>query len=333
MKGPVVAITMGDAAGIGPEITCKSLQHPDLYEICRPVVIGDAKVLENVIQLYGLGLTVNRIEDVNAGTCTCGIIDVLHFDDIDLNKLRFGELSAMCGMAAVKYTQIACQMAMEGIVDAMVSAPLNKAAMRMAGYPYEGQTQIIGEQTKSENYGMFQLLGTIRTLMYTTHMSLEDACKKVTYEGILKKIHLANEGMKLFSIKNPTIAVSALNPHCGEGGLFGRQEIDAIEPAVKAAQAEGINVVGPIPADTIYVKAKEGLYDLVISLYHDQSNMAIKLLGFGNVVTLLAGVPIIRTSTGHGTAFDIAGKNIASENNLCEAIKTAAELAAKRYER
>lgn len=330
MKRPIVAITMGDAAGIGPEITCKSLLHSDIYEMCRPVVIGDAKVLENIIHLYGLDLSVNRIQDVNTGTYTCGTVDVLHFDDIDMDKLHFGELSVMCGEAAVKYTKLACQMAMDGIIGAMVSAPLNKAAMRMAGYHYEGQTQIIGEQTKSDNYGMFQLLGNIRTLMYTTHMSLEDACKKVTYEGILKKIHLAHEGMKFFPIENPTIAVSALNPHCGEGGLFGRQEIDAIEPAVKAAQAEGINVVGPIPADTVYVKAKEGLYDLVISLYHDQSSMAIKLLGFGSVVTLLAGVPVIRTSTGHGTAFDIAGKNIASEHNLYEAVKTAAELAAKQ---
>ena len=328
MNKPIIAITMGDAAGIGPEITCKSLLYPDIYELCRPVVVGDAKVLENIIRLYGLDLKINRIDDVEKGEYRLGVIDVLHSDDIDMDKLHFGELSAMCGDAAVKYTKLACQMAMDKKVGAMVSAPLNKAAMRMAGYHYEGQTQIVGEMTGSQNYGMLQLLGNIRTLMYTTHMSLEDACKKVTYEGILKKIHLAQEGMKFFPIENPLIAVSALNPHCGEGGLFGRQEIDEIEPAIKQAQSEGINVIGPIPADTIYVKAKDGAYDLVISLYHDQSNMAIKLLGFGNVVTLLAGVPVIRTSTGHGTAFDIAGKNIASENNLHEAIKTAAELAA-----
>lgn len=330
MSKPIIAITMGDAAGIGPEITCKSLLRPDIYEQCRPVVIGDAKVLEKIIGLYGLDLRIHRVENVEQGIYTCGTIDVLHSDDIDMEQLQYGELSAMCGEAAVKYTKMACQMAMDGQIGAMVSAPLNKAAMRMAGYHYEGQTQIIGEMTQSSNYGMLQLLGNVRTLMYTTHMSLEDACKKVTYEGILKKIRLASEGMKFFPIDNPLIAVSALNPHCGEGGLFGRQEIDAIEPAVRQAQSEGINVVGPIAADTVYVKARDGMYDLVISLYHDQSSLAIKLLGFGSVVTLLAGVPVIRTSTGHGTAFDIAGKNIASENNLYEAIKVAAELAAKR---
>ena len=323
---------MGDAAGIGPEITCKALLKKDIYEMCRPVVIGDAKVLDNIIRLYSLPQKTHKISSIAEGLYEVGTVDVLHSDDIDMDKLHFGELSEMCGDAAVRYTKQACQMCMDGVIGAMVSAPLNKAAMRMAGYHYEGQTQIIGEMTGSQNYGMMQLLGNIRTLMYTTHMSLEDACKKVTYEGILKKIHLANEGMKFFPIKNPLIAVSALNPHCGEGGLFGRQEIDAIEPAIKAAQGEGINVIGPIPADTIYVKAKEGAYDLVISLYHDQSNMAIKLLGFGSVVTLLAGVPVIRTSTGHGTAFDIAGKNIASEHNLYEAIKTAAELAAHKMQ-
>ena len=330
MKKPIVAVTMGDAAGIGPEITCKSFLHGDIFEICRPVVIGDAKVIDHIIKLYNLSLTVNRIDNVEDGRYISGVVDVLHSEDIDIDKLVFGELSAMCGEAAVKYTKLACRLCMDGKIEAMVSAPLNKAAMRMAGYPYEGQTQIVGEMTNSGNYGMLTLLGDLRILMYTTHLSLEDACKKVTCEGVLKKIHLANEGLRLFSLKDPKIAVSALNPHCGEGGLFGRQEIDAIEPAVKTAREEGIPVVGPLPADTVFVDAKNGEYDMVLAMYHDQANMAMKLLGFGNVVTLLAGVPVIRTSTGHGTAFNIAGKNIADENNLCEAIRIAAHLAGKK---
>lgn len=327
MNRPLIAITMGDAAGIGPEITCKSLCRPELYELCRPVVFGDAGVIRDIIERCGLELAVNAVSDIEDGKYEPGTVDVLDFQDIDLSRREFGVLSAMCGEAAVRYTKEACRMAMEKKVGAMVSAPLNKASMRMAGYTYEGQTQIVGELTQSPNYGMLSILGNLKVLMYSTHMSLADACAAVTYEGVLKKIRLANEGLKFFAKKDAKIAVSAINPHCGEGGLFGRQELDAIIPAVETAQKEGINVVGPIPADVVFYKANRGEYDMVIAMFHDQSAIAVKLLGFGSVVTLLAGVPVIRTSTGHGTAFDIAGQNKADEKNLYEAIKTAANLA------
>ena len=330
MKKPIVAITMGDAAGIGPEIASKALQREDVYDMCRPVVLGDAGVIRDIIAVCGLDLQVNAIDDVEKGVYTYKTIDVLDYKDIDLSKRRFGELSAMCGEAAVRYTKEACQMAMDKKIGAMVSAPLNKAAMRMAGYHYEGQTQIVGEMTKSENYGMLSILGDLRILMYSTHMSLEEACNYVTYERTLDVIRLANEGLKFFNKKDAVIAISGINPHCGEGGLFGRQEVDAMIPAIEQAQKEGINVVGPIAADVVFYQANKGEYDLVIAMYHDQSAMVVKLLGFGSVVTLLAGVPVIRTSTGHGTAFDIAGKNIADANNLYEAVKTAASLAAKQ---
>ncbi|MDK2799655.1 MAG: 4-phospho-D-threonate 3-dehydrogenase / 4-phospho-D-erythronate 3-dehydrogenase [Clostridiales bacterium] len=330
MKKPVIGITMGDAAGIGPEIICKALTNSYLYDQCNPIVLGDAKVINQIIKICGLDLQVNPIKKIDDGRFKYGVIDVLDYDNIDMRKLKFGVVSSMCGKAAVKYTIEAGNMAINGEIAAMVSAPLHKEAMREAGFYYEGQTQILGELTASKNYGMMLILNDLKLMMYSTHMSLVDACKAVTYDGILKKIQLAHQGLKFFDLENPMIAVSALNPHCGEGGLFGKEEIDSIIPAVEQAKSLGINVVGPISADTVFVRAKNGEFDLVLSLYHDQANIAMKLLGFGNVVTLLAGLPIIRTSTGHGTAFDIAGKNIANATNLVKAIELAAMLGAKR---
>jgi 4-hydroxythreonine-4-phosphate dehydrogenase len=330
MEKPIIGITMGDAAGIGPEITVKALSQPHLYEHGNPLVFGDAKVIENILRLCNLELKVNPIEDPDHALFRYGTIDVVDYDDIDLDQVEFGKVNKMCGLGAVKYTLEAGKMAMQNRIAAIVSAPLHKESMRIAGYHYEGQTEILGEITKSQNYGMLLVLNDLRFMMYSNHMSLMDACKAITHQGILKKIQLANEGLKFFDLKHPSIAVAALNPHAGEGGLFGREEIDIITPAVEQARKMGINVIGPIPADTVFVKANKGEYDLVLCLYHDQANIAMKLLGFGNVVTLLAGLPIIRTSTGHGTAFDIAGKNIADPNNLIKAIELATDLGAKR---
>jgi len=330
MKKPVIAITMGDAAGIGPEITCKALKNASIYGQCRPFVIGDANVLKQIISICNLGLDINLLSDIKDLNSCCGTIDMLDFNDIEMDKLEFGKINSNCGSAAVKYTIEAGRLAMDNKIDAIVSAPLNKASMRAAGFNYEGQTEILGELSGSNNYGMILVLDYLRIMMYSTHMSLREACDRVTYEGVLKKILLSHEGLKFFNLENPLIAVSALNPHAGEGGLFGMEEIEQIIPAIEKAKSMGINTVGPVPADVVFVKAKNKEYDLVIAMYHDQANMAMKLLGFGSVVTLLAGLPFIRTSTGHGTAFDIAGRNIADETNLVKAIELAAELGAKR---
>ena len=329
MQKPVIGITMGDAAGIGPEISCKSLKNVFIFEKCNPFILGDTKVIKQIINICNLNLKINSVKNIKECQYKFGTIDVLDYDDIDIEKLKFGVVDSMCGKAAVKYVKEAGQMAMESKIQAIVSAPFNKESMRAAGYNYEGQTEILGELAKSKNYGMMLILDNLRIMMYSTHMSLRKACDKVTYEEILQKIILANEGLRFFNLKNPIIAVSALNPHAGEGGLFGNEEIDYIIPAIKKAREMKINVVGPVPADIVFVKAKNGEYDLVLAMYHDQANMAVKLLGFGNVVTLLVGLPIIRTSTGHGTAFDIAGKNVADETNLIKAIKLAAELSDK----
>jgi len=231
------------------------------------------------------------------------------------------------------YTQKAGNMAMAGTIDAIVSAPLNKEAMRKAGYSFEGQTQILAELTGSKRFGMILLLGSIRVMMLTNHMALRAACDAVSKERVFEMITLADESLRGFGIERPKIAVAGLNPHSGEGGLFGREEIEGSIPAIEAASANGIDVTGPVPADVVFVKAREGGYDLVLAMYHDQANMAAKLLGFGEVVTLLAGLPIIRTSVGHGTAFDIAGKGIADHTNFVRAIETAAELAGIKKEK
>ncbi|MBM3705142.1 MAG: 4-hydroxythreonine-4-phosphate dehydrogenase PdxA [Actinobacteria bacterium] len=335
MKKPVIAITMGDAAGIGPEISVKALLDSRfrVYEKCNPFIIGDAAVISRIIRLCNLDLKVNAVDDIKSCRYMPGSVDVLDFKNVGIDKLEFGVVNSNCGEAAVHYTKEAGKMALDNRIQAIVSAPLNKASMRAAGYKYEGQTEILGELTGSKNYSMMLILDRLRIMMYSTHMSLRQAIEKVTYDGVLKKILLSAEGLKFFNLENPLIAVSALNPHAGEGGLFGTEEIDHIIPAINKAMEMGINVTGPVPADVVFVKAKEGEYDLVIAMYHDQANMAIKLLGFGSVVTLLAGLPIIRTSTGHGTAFDIAGKNIADETNLFKAILLAAELGAKRMEK
>jgi 4-hydroxythreonine-4-phosphate dehydrogenase len=287
-------------------------------------------VIADAIKIAAVRLKL-RIVSSPAETARPDEMCVIDFGGIDRSKLRPGEVNPMCGKAAVNYTLEAGKMAMDDAVHAIVSAPLNKQAMRAAGFRYEGQTQILGELTGSRRYGMLLLLGNIRMMLATTHVSLRKAIGLITKERLQPMIELAAESVgEFFGITDPRVAVSALNPHAGEGGLFGAEEIEEIIPAIQAAKANGVNALGPIPADTIFVRAKAGDYDAVVALYHDQGTAASKLLGFGRVVTLLAGIPIIRTSVGHGTAFDIAGTNKADHLNLAEAIKVAAELAERR---
>jgi 4-hydroxythreonine-4-phosphate dehydrogenase len=324
---PIVAITMGDAAGVGPELILKSFRAPDLFNVCRPLAIGSFDTMQHYKNLLHIETPLNPIKDIAHAACQPGVLDVLDLDLIDVANLKLGVVDPACGKAAVIYTQVAGEMAMNGSVHAMTSAPLNKESMRAAGYHYEGQTQILGELTGSKRYGMILILGHIRVMMLTTHCSLRQACDAVTKSKVLSMIELSHDSLRAVGIPKPKIAVAGLNPHCGEGGLFGTEEIQGSIPAIKEAVAKGIDAVGPVPADVVFVKAKNGEYDLVLAMFHDQANMAAKLLGFGEVVTLLAGLPIIRTSVGHGTAFDIAGKGIADEQNLTKAIEAAADLA------
>jgi 4-hydroxythreonine-4-phosphate dehydrogenase len=326
---PILGITIGDAAGIGPEIILKAFRkHPELFDLCKPLVIGSAAVMANQCdQQPEIGMPMHVVSSPDEAVFRSEVLDVLDLDLIDVSTLRMSTVSAEAGKAAVVYTQKAGQMAMDGVIDAIVSAPLNKEAMRAAGYPFEGQTQILGELTGSKRYGMILIFGRLRVMMLTTHVSLRQACDAVTREKVLAMIELSHQTLKTFGIERPRIAVAGLNPHSGEGGLFGTEEQEGSIPAIQAARAMGIEALGPVPSDVVFLKARDGEYDLVLAMFHDQANMASKMLGFGEVVTLLAGLPIIRTSVGHGTAFDIAGKGIANETNLVCAIKAAAEFA------
>lgn len=330
MSLPTIGITMGDAAGISPEILVKSLADPSIREFCEPIVLGDIRVIAAAAKAAGLDLQLRAVERPSAWRRDSAAFGVVDYGDVDPATVKIGVIEPALGAAAVRYTREAARYALSGEIDGIVSAPLNKESMRAAGFHYEGATEIFAEEAGVKRYAMVLLLGEMRLLLLTNHMSLREACDKVTKARVHEKIMLAHEALVGQGIAAPRIAVSALNPHAGEGGLFGREEIEEIEPAIAEAKAAGVNAIGPVPADTVFYKTKQGMYDLTIALYHDQGLGAVKLLGFGDVVTLLVGLPFIRTSTGHGTAFDIAGKGIAGHKNLLEAIRTAAELAAKR---
>jgi len=323
---PRVAITMGDAAGISPEIIVKSLADPQAAAWCVPVVLGDARVLERAMDATGVRVPIRTVARPDDAEGTPGVIEIVDYADIDLRLHRWGEIVPAFGASAVRYTKDAGRMCLEGTVDAMVSAPLNKEAMHAAGYPYEGQTEILGELTHSRP-AMVMVVDKMRLMLFTNHMALRAVCDYIRKDRVLERIVLADAALRDMGIATPRIAVAGLNPHAGEGGVFGREEQDEIIPAIAEARARGIDALGPFPADTAFLKARDGAYDLTVALYHDQGLMAVKLVGFGRVVTLLIGLPLIRTSTGHGTAFDIAGKNIADHRNLLEAIRVAAEVA------
>jgi 4-hydroxythreonine-4-phosphate dehydrogenase len=316
MSLPTIGITMGDAAGISPEILVKSLADPAIRTFCEPVVLGDVRVLAAAAKTAGLDLAFRAVERPsqwrrNGAEGSRGdgkTFAVVDYGDVDPATVKIGVIEPALGAAAVRYTREAARYALSGEIDGIVSAPLNKESMRAAGFHYEGATEIFAEEAGVKRYAMVLLLGEMRLLLLTNHMSLREACDKVTKARVHEKIMLAHEALVGQGIAAPRIAVSALNPHAGEGGLFGREEIEEIEPAIAEAKAAGVNAIGPVPADTVFYKTKQGMYDLTIALYHDQGLGAVKLLGFGDVVTLLVGLPFIRTSTGHGTAFDIAGK-------------------------
>ena len=326
---PRVAITMGDAAGIGPEIIVKSLADPAAAGWSIPVVLGDRGVLERAMAATGVQVPIRTIERPAAAEGRPGTIELLDYRNVDLAGHRWGVVNPAHGEAAVHYTREAGRLAVAREIDAMVSAPLNKESMHAAGFRYEGQTEILGELTGTRP-AMLLLLGRMRLMLFTNHMALRAVCDYVRKDRVLERLVLADAALRDMGIARPRLAVAGLNPHAGEEGAFGYEERDEIAPAVREAVTRGIDAQGPFPADTVFLKARDGVFDLTLALYHDQGLMAVKLLGFGTVVTLLVGLPLVRTSTGHGTAFDIAGRNVADHRNLLEAIRVAAEVATAR---
>jgi 4-hydroxythreonine-4-phosphate dehydrogenase len=330
---------MGDPASIGPEITIKALAKHEIYERCNPLVIGDAKVMEETIQGLGIkGISIHPITSVKEALFQHGVIHVVDLKLVDTTRLQQGKISKMAGEASFQYVVKAIELAMAGEIDGTVTNALSKEAINMAGHYYSGHTEIYADYTKTKKYTMMLVHESLRVTHVSTHVSLLEACAKVKKARVLEVIQITNQACQNLGIERPRIGVAGLNPHCGENGLFGREEIDEINPAVEEAIKMGIAVEGPIPGDTIFSKAKGGMYDCVVAMYHDQGHIPLKLLGFEYChlvkgwkgiegVNITLGLPIIRASVDHGTAFDQAGKGVASELSLINAIQCGLQLA------
>lgn len=330
---PIIGITMGDPASIGPEITIKTLNHKELYEKCRPIVIGDSVMLEQAKRIVGLdGIIINSVNRVKDAKFEAGTIDVLNMGLVDLDKISMGEVSSIAGEAAFQYVKKVIDLALKREVDATVTNAINKEAINLAGHNYSGHTEIYAEMTGTSKYTMMLVHKDLRVVHVSTHVSLLEACRRVKKDHIIEVIELANKACKSMGIPNPSIGVAGLNPHSGENGLFGREEIDEIKPAVDEAIKRGIQAQGPLAPDSIFPKARGGFYDVVVAMYHDQGHIPLKVLGFVyskeqnkweavEGVNITLGLPIIRTSVDHGTAFDQVGKGTASENSLVNAIE------------
>jgi 4-hydroxythreonine-4-phosphate dehydrogenase len=341
MDRPILGITMGDPASIGPEIAAKALAEASVYATARPLVIGDRNVMADALRITKLPLTLVPITAPAEARFTCGSLDVLDLANVDMGQLAYGKVSAMCGKASVEYIERGISMALAGDIDAVVTGPIHKESINQAGCPYPGHTEIFGALTKTKDYAMMLLGDDLRVVHVSTHVSLRQAIERTKKPRVLTVIRLAHRALKALGIAEPKIAVAGLNPHAGEHGLFGDEEVKEIIPAIQEAQAEGILVDGPIAPDTVFGRARGGLYDIVVCMYHDQGHVPLKTLGFTfdkatqkwtsvSGVNVTLGLPIIRTSVDHGTAFGKAGKGTAAHQSMLDAIDVAVKLAQGR---
>ena len=327
----LLAITLGDPAGIGPEVIIKALGHADVYEQCRPLVLGDQRILARAMGwITGPGLAFDVVTAPSQGQYRAGLITLLDLQNADPAAIQPGRVSAAAGRAAVEYVLRACDMTMAGETDAVVTAPLNKEAMNLAGYHYAGHTELLADRTGAEKVSMLLTGPKLRVVHVSTHVALSEAIRRVTSQRVEEVIDLAQRSCQALGIAHPRIAVAGLNPHASEGGLFGDQEAKEIQPAIERARARGLQVTDPQPPDTVFLRAVKGDYDIVVAMYHDQGHIPMKLLAFDSGVNVSMGLPIIRTSVDHGTAFDIAGTGKAREESMLEAIKVAVQMAQAR---
>ncbi len=327
---PIIGITMGDGAGVGPEIIMKALKDEKIYEICAPFVIGDAKLLERAGKIVQNEAPVKRISSPDEAAFEYGVVECVDLDLLPEN-LPFGQVSPEAGNAAFRYLERAIQLANEGKIDGICTAPLNKEALHKGGHLYPGHTEILASLTNTEDFSMMLSAPKLKVIHVTTHVGIIDAVKQINPSRVYTVIKLAHDTLIKAGYQNPRIAVCGINPHAGENGLFGYgEEEEKVVPAVEKAQSEGIQAFGPLPADTLFFRTIRGDFDVVVAMYHDQGHGPIKVLGLESGVNITVGLPIIRTSVDHGTAFDIAGKGIADELSLKEAIRQGVELAPKR---
>ncbi len=326
MSKPCLAVTMGDPAGIGAEIVVKTFDDSSIFDRARPFVIGSVACLELALEQTGIQVPVNRIRSVDDLIDSSGI-QVLEPVDFDISKLSIGKVSATCGDAAVKYFEAAVRLCQDNAVQGVVTCPINKEAVHAAGYHGDiGHQEILARMTGSRLTATMLMTTGLRVAHLSTHKSLAEAVTYVKLPVLLEKLQLTMDSLKQWGISNPRVAVAALNPHGGEGGMLGREEIEEISPAVQCARNRGMDVVGPYPADSVFYRAAAGEFDAVLALYHDQGHIAIKMHNFAESVTVTMGIPFIRTSVDHGTAFDIAGKNRADASGLIRALETAIDM-------
>ena len=333
MKEIPTAVTMGDPAGIGPEIVAKIFAETGMQDINHAVVVGDAAIMERAVRLLGLPLRINDISRPQEAAFEEGVIDLICASELP-EDLPFGKLDARAGAAAFEYIRRATELALERSVRAVATAPLNKEAMHLGGHKYPGHTEILAELTNTRDYAMMLVAEDLRVIHVSTHVPLREAIERVRPERELVVIRLAHETLRRIGVEEPRVAVAGLNPHAGENGLFGTEDAAFIAPAVKEARGEGIDARGPWPRDTVFSRARTGEYDIVVVQYHDQGHVPIKLLGFESGVNVTVGLPFFRTSVDHGTAFDIAGTGKADHTSMRAAVELARELAeAPEYER
>lgn len=330
MSRPIIAMTMGDAAGVGPEIIMKSLAHSELYELCRPLVIGDASRLREANRILGGTLKVRslRPDQFDEAVFQPGTVDCI---DLALlpSDLQWGKLSSVAGDAAYQFIAEAVRLALAGKIGAICTAPINKAALHAGGHNYPGHTELLAALTNTPEVSMMLTTPKLKVTHVTTHIGLIDAINRIEPGLVERTIQRAYSVLVKAGNPNPKIGVCGINPHAGENGLFGRGEEETkIAPAIAACQAKGWDVVGPLPADTLFFLAQRGDFDMVIAMYHDQGHGPVKVLGLESGVNITIGLPVVRTSVDHGTAFDIAGTGMANEGSMLEAMRQAAELAA-----
>lgn len=342
-KRPIIGITMGDPAGNGAEISVKALSDPSVYENCRPVIIGDADCMKQAAELVKKEVNIHPINKIEDALFESGTIDVYDMGLVDMERHAYGKLSKMCGEAAFQYVAKVIDLAMKGEIDATVTNAINKEAINMAGHHYSGHTEIYADFTHTDKYTMMLAHENLRVVHVSTHVSLRQACDRVKKDRVLEVIKIADEACKAIGIEKPKIGVAGLNPHCGENGMFGKEEIEEIQPAIDEAIAQGICIPEkrPTPPDSIFSKALGGWYDIVVAMYHDQGHIPLKVKGFvynqelqkwdavaGVNVTL--GIPVIRVSVDHGTGFDLAGTGESNELSLANAIDYAVRLAVNK---
>ncbi len=326
---PAIAVTMGDGAGVGPEVVVAALLDPKTAAECRPIVIGDALRLRQAAAVLGCEPEIVSIDSVGDAVFDPGRINVI---DLALlpEDLPWGQLSAVAGNAAYQYIKVAAKLAVSGEVQAICTAPLNKEALHSAGWIYPGHTELLASLTGTEEVSMMLSTSIIKVIHVTTHIGLVDAVRKINPGLVERTIRRGHEALVRAGIPAPKIGVCAINPHAGEGGLLGQgEEAEKIEPGVLAARESGIDAHGPLPADTLFFLAARGDYDLVVAMYHDQGHGPVKVLGIEAGVNITVGMTVIRTSVDHGTAFDIAGKGIADPRSMVEALHQAAEMATR----